>query len=149
MKTLTMDSDLSYIILIASWLVEGTGYEYPGCQRLFKGGFRVLGPTAEDVSAFAQHRKFPPHARKTSGTQGRYERWQTPNRDTKMLQPLGDCLVLLDLPPIGISVALREGGWWERGEGGGVWIISGTIHIFLLSEQNGWLTAERLSAWPV
>ena len=27
--------------------------------------------TAEDVSAFGQHRKFPPHARKTSGTQGR------------------------------------------------------------------------------
>ena len=30
-----------------------------------------LRPTAEDVSAFGQHRKFPPHARKTSGTQGR------------------------------------------------------------------------------
>ena len=29
-----------------------------------------LRPTAEDVSAFGQHRKFPPHARKTSGTQG-------------------------------------------------------------------------------
>ena len=28
-----------------------------------------LLPTAEDVSAFGQHRKFPPHARKTSGTQ--------------------------------------------------------------------------------
>ena len=27
--------------------------------------------TAEDVSAFGQHRKFPPHVRKTSGTQGR------------------------------------------------------------------------------
>ena len=27
--------------------------------------------TAEDVSAFGQHRKFPPHERKTSGTQGR------------------------------------------------------------------------------
>ena len=27
--------------------------------------------TAEDVSAFGQHRKFPPHARKTSGTQGK------------------------------------------------------------------------------
>ena len=26
--------------------------------------------TAEDVLAFGQHRKFPPHARKTSGTQG-------------------------------------------------------------------------------
>ena len=25
---------------------------------------------AEDVSAFGQHRKFPPHARKTSGTPG-------------------------------------------------------------------------------
>ena len=26
--------------------------------------------SAQDVSAFGQHRKFPPHARKTSGTQG-------------------------------------------------------------------------------
>ena len=65
-----------------------------------------------------------------------YERWQTSNRKTKVLQPLGDCVVLLDLSPLGISVALREGGW---GGGGGVWswIISGTIHIFLLPEQNG------------
>ena len=30
-----------------------------------------LRPTAEAVSALGQHRKFPPHARKTSGTQGR------------------------------------------------------------------------------
>ena len=29
-----------------------------------------LRPTAEDVSAFGEHRKFPLHARKTSGTQG-------------------------------------------------------------------------------
>ena len=29
-----------------------------------------LRSTAEEVSAFGQHRKFPPHARKTSGTQG-------------------------------------------------------------------------------
>ena len=29
-----------------------------------------LRPTAEDVSAFGQPRKFPPHAKKTSGTQG-------------------------------------------------------------------------------
>ena len=64
------------------------------------------------------------------------------------MQPLGDCVVLLDLSPLGISVALREGGW---GGGGGVWswIISGTIHIFLLSEQNGLLTAERLFAWLI
>ena len=27
-------------------------------------------PTAQDVSAFGKHRKFPPHARKTIGTQG-------------------------------------------------------------------------------
>ena len=44
-----------------------------------------------------------------------YERWQTSNRETKVLQPLGDCLVLLDLPPLGISVALREGDWCVRG----------------------------------
>ena len=52
---------------------------YPGCQRLFWRGFRFLSslysdprekffsrlrPTAEDVSAFGQHRKFPPHASK-------------------------------------------------------------------------------------
>ena len=30
-----------------------------------------LRPKAEDVSAFGQHRKFPVHARKTSGTQGK------------------------------------------------------------------------------
>ena len=30
-----------------------------------------LRPTAEDVSAFGRHRKFPPDERKTSGTQGR------------------------------------------------------------------------------
>ena len=30
-----------------------------------------LRPTAEDVSAFGQHRKFPPHARKTTGTEGK------------------------------------------------------------------------------
>ena len=29
----------------------------------------VLRPTAEDVSAFGQHQKFPPDARKTFGTQ--------------------------------------------------------------------------------
>ena len=28
---------------------------------------------AEDVAAFGQHRKFPPHARKTSGTQGSHD----------------------------------------------------------------------------
>ena len=47
-----------------------------------------------------------------------YERWQTRSKETKVLQPLGDCLVLLDLPPLGISVALCEGGW--RGGGGEV-----------------------------
>ena len=37
----------------------------PWCQRLF-----WPRPTAEDVLAFGPHRKFPPRARKTSGTQG-------------------------------------------------------------------------------
>ena len=32
--------------------------------------FSRLRPTAEDVSAFGRHRKFPPQARKSSGTQG-------------------------------------------------------------------------------
>ena len=32
--------------------------------------FSRLQPTAEDVSAFGRHRKFPPQARKSSGTQG-------------------------------------------------------------------------------
>ena len=37
-----------------------------------KSGFLSrLRPTAEGVSAFGQHRKFPLHARKTSGTQGK------------------------------------------------------------------------------
>ena len=35
-----------------------------------KSFFSRLRPTAEDMSAFGQYRKFPPHARKTSGTQG-------------------------------------------------------------------------------
>ena len=65
-----------------------------------------------------------------------YERWQTPYKETKVLQPLGDGLVLLDLSPLGISVALCEGRWGKWGGGGGR-IISGTINIFILSEQNG------------
>ena len=40
-----------------------------------------LRPTAEDVSAFGQHRKFPPYARKTSGTQGNWE-WNEQKKDT-------------------------------------------------------------------
>ena len=32
--------------------------------------FSRLRPTAEDVSAFGRNRKFPPRARKSSGTQG-------------------------------------------------------------------------------
>ena len=54
---------------------------YPGCQRLFQRGFRFpvsvkdysdprLRPTAEDEPAFGQRQKIPPHARKTSDTQG-------------------------------------------------------------------------------
>ena len=42
-----------------------------------------LRPTAEDVSAFGQHRKFPPHARKTSGTQGRF--WGTLSQNYRRL----------------------------------------------------------------
>ena len=40
---------------------------YPGYQRLFQRGFRFLSSL---YSFFGQQRKFPPHARKTSGTQG-------------------------------------------------------------------------------
>ena len=32
---------------------------------------KISETTAEVVSAFGQHRKFPPHARKASGTQGK------------------------------------------------------------------------------
>ena len=38
--------------------------------RDFSSAARDLRPTAEDVSAFGQHRKFPPYARKALGTQG-------------------------------------------------------------------------------
>ena len=38
--------------------------------RHFSSAVSWLRLTTEDVSAFGQHRKFPPHARKTSGTQG-------------------------------------------------------------------------------
>ena len=41
--------------------------------------FSRLRPTAEDVSAFGQHRKFPPQARKTSGTQGKENEAETEN----------------------------------------------------------------------
>ena len=37
--------------------------------RVFSSAVSGFG-TAEDVSAFGQHRKFSPQARKTSGTQG-------------------------------------------------------------------------------
>ena len=49
----------------------GTVKSTAPCQRFFSRLRRSwLRPTAEDVSAFGQHRKFPPHARKTSGIQG-------------------------------------------------------------------------------
>ena len=161
MKTLTMDSDLSYIILIASWLVEETGYEYPGCQRLFYRGFQFLSslycdprvfsrlrPTTEDVSAFSQHRKFPSHARKTSGTQGRLSKVANIKQGNK-----GFAAPRRLRSPFGPFSPrnFRCPSWGRLGGGGGVWswIISGTIHIFLLSEQNGWLTAERLFAWLI
>ena len=63
----------------------GTVKSTAPCQRFFSRlrllvasparGFACswLRPTAEDVSAFGQHRKFPPHARKISGTQGSKE----------------------------------------------------------------------------
>ena len=51
----------------------------------------VASATAEDVSAFGQHRKFPPRARKTSGTQGTavqwLQRWHVGK--TNMLQNVG------------------------------------------------------------
>ena len=52
------------------------------CKRFFSR----LRARADDVSAFGQHRKFPPYARKTSGSQGTQtsfssgtsrERWST------------------------------------------------------------------------
>ena len=49
----------------------GTVKSTAPCQRFFSRLRRSwLRPTAEDVSAFGQHRKFPPQARKNSGTQG-------------------------------------------------------------------------------
>ena len=49
----------------------GTVKSTAPCQRFFSRLCRSwLRPTTEDVSAFGQHRKFPPQARKTSGTQG-------------------------------------------------------------------------------
>ena len=41
-----------------------------GLCQVFGFACSWLRPTAEDVSAFGQHRKFPPHARKIFGTQG-------------------------------------------------------------------------------
>ena len=42
-----------------------------GVQFLSTGPPLLL-PTVQDVSTFGQHRKFPPHGRKRSGTQGRW-----------------------------------------------------------------------------
>ena len=47
------------------WVPETFLARFPVSVKSF------VPPTAEDVSAFGQHRKFPPHARKTSGTQGK------------------------------------------------------------------------------
>ena len=41
--------------------------------------FSRLQATAEDLLASGQHRKFPPHARKTSGTQGKENEAGTEN----------------------------------------------------------------------
>ena len=45
---------------------------YGFCQVFLVVSPPVASAYAEDVSAFGQHRKFPPHARKTSGTQGKW-----------------------------------------------------------------------------
>ena len=42
---------------------------YSGFSRLRRSWLRLTAKF-EDVSAFGQHRKFPPHAKKTSGTEG-------------------------------------------------------------------------------
>ena len=42
---------------------------HPGCQRLFLARFPVFS-RGFAARGFGQHRKFPRHARKTSGTQG-------------------------------------------------------------------------------
>ena len=47
-----------------------------------------------------------------------YERRQTSNRETKVLQPLGDCVVLLDLSP---PRNFRCPSWGRLGGGGG-WV---------------------------
>ena len=53
------------------WVPETFLARFPVSVKLRRSGIR---PTAEDVSAFSQHRNFPLHARKTSGTQGKVER---------------------------------------------------------------------------
>ena len=55
------------------YFFDGPFPHLPWVPETFLALFPVsvwLRPTAEDVSAFGQHRKFPPYARKTSGAQG-------------------------------------------------------------------------------
>jgi len=52
------------------WVPETFSSAVSGFCQVFIVTLARVRPTAEDVSAFGQHRKFPLHARKTSGTQG-------------------------------------------------------------------------------
>ena len=63
----TLDSAIKWIMQLVSLILIRT----LGARDFSSAvsGF-WLRPTAEDVSAFGQHRKFPLHARKTSDTQG-------------------------------------------------------------------------------
>ena len=54
-----------------TWSWDFNALGYPGCCfRFLSSLYTDPRPTAEGVSAFGQHRKLPPHTRKTSGTQG-------------------------------------------------------------------------------
>ena len=73
--------------------------KFPPHARKTSGTQGFLAPTAKDVSAFGQRRKFPPHARKTSGTQGRVE--------TEVQEIKGDSIALSTI----LNINWKELDW--------------------------------------
>ena len=80
----------------ASKLHLSLGSNMIGCTLGARDFSSAVSGTAEDVSAFGQRQKFPLHARKTSGTQGRLvekvarnfysitSQWRQPHLDNRL-----------------------------------------------------------------
>ena len=69
-KSFYRKSELQMFLLISGGHIRAPKRSWP-TWRLLPWVPETFLARFLDVSAFGQHRKFPPHARKTSGTQGR------------------------------------------------------------------------------